>query len=251
MLREALAVFRRVALCRQCFGSVRGLAVALTERVPGVSGRRLGALSFGRAPVFLRAGTNDLEVYRDVVLQNDYELPLDSSPSVIVDAGAHIGLASIWFATKYPSASIIALEPEAGNYDTLVRNTASYPNIRPVRAALWGASAEMDVIDSGDGTWGFRVEQGAAEGGTSSLTGVTVTEVMQQFDVEHIDLLKVDIEGAEVEVFSDCGAWIERVDRVVIELHDRFRPGCSRTFFAAVKDFSEESWIGENVLVAR
>ena len=45
--------------------------------------------------------------------------------------------------------------------------------------------------------------------------------------------------------------WLGQVDAICIELHDWFKAGCSRSFFAAVEDFSVEAWRGENVLVAR
>ncbi len=67
-------------------------------------------------PVYLRIDTSDFCAYRDVLIfrtkSYDPEIP-GFSPTTIVDAGAHIGMASILFALKYPSARIIAIEPES------------------------------------------------------------------------------------------------------------------------------------------
>ena len=83
------------------------------------------------------------------------------------------------------------------------------------------------------------------------VPAVTITELMRTFHVAKIDLLKVDIEGSEVEVFSNPDPWIRSVEVICLEPHDRFRPGCSRTFFKAVTDFPVELWRGDTVMVAR
>ena len=74
---------------------------------------------------------------------------------------------------------------------------------------------------------------------------------MSEYDLKWVDLLKVDIEGAEKEVFGSPDEWIGSVGAIAIELHDRFKPGCSRSFFAAVTAFPVEQTCGENVFVAR
>jgi hypothetical protein len=74
---------------------------------------------------------------------------------------------------------------------------------------------------------------------------------MEDYKVDRVNLLKLDIEGSEKEVFSNARPWIDRVDAISIELHDRFRPGCSRAFFGAVADFPTELRRGEKILVIR
>jgi hypothetical protein len=74
---------------------------------------------------------------------------------------------------------------------------------------------------------------------------------MSKHDLSWVDLLKVDIEGAEKEVFSSPDEWIGSVSAIAIELHDRLKMGCSRSFYAAVTAFPIEQRRGENVFVAR
>jgi Methyltransferase FkbM domain len=83
------------------------------------------------------------------------------------------------------------------------------------------------------------------------VNAITVADVIRDYNLDRIDLLKVDIEGSEKEAFADPGSWIALVDAICMEFHDRFKAGCSRSFFKAVEDFPVESWRGENVLVAR
>ena len=173
---------------------------------------------------------------------------------MIFDCGAHVGFTSIWFATRYPHARIIAVEPEGSNYDLLVQNVTPFSNVTAVQAALWSHSGVVAIDDPGSGTWGFqptRLERVAHP--VATVESLTVNDVMDRFGFEHVDLLKIDIEGAENEVFSDTGAtkWIDSVGVIEVELHDRFRPGCSRAFFSRVGDFGVEITRGMNTFVAR
>jgi FkbM family methyltransferase len=251
MLERAVSVRDRVVLYQRSFGRLRGIGVAVAGRLPRSTRRRFRAQGGGAGPILLRAGTEDVELYSQIMLDQQYECTLSRDPNVIVDAGAHVGLASIWFANRYPRALIVAIEPEAANFELLVANTAAYPNVHALQAALWVRDGELELQDPGCGTVGFRVSEGAPSDNRRVVRGVSLAGLMEQFSLDHVDLLKVDIEGAEVELFSECSSWIERVDGIVVELHDRFRPGGARAFFGAVGDFPIEQWKGENVFVAR
>src|ERR1022692_1367843 len=186
-------------------------------------------------PVFLRIDTSDLCAYRDVLIfrSKSYDPGIPGfSPGTIVDAGAHIGMASILFALKYPTARIIAVEPEPSNFAALVRNTAPYKTITPIQAALWREDGEVTLGASNAHLKGaFRI----VENGRQQVRAITMDTVMRETGIDSIDLLKVDIEGAEVEVFESC-PWIRNVRVIAIELHDRVRPGCSSVVKSAAND---------------
>lgn len=108
----------------------------------------------GRAPnrltgkhVFLRPGTADQEIYHGVFISREYDIDL-GAPLFIVDAGAHIGLSSVFFASKYPNATVIAIEPEPSNFEILLTNVSNYTNIQPVQAGLWSRKAHLRIQDS-------------------------------------------------------------------------------------------------------
>jgi Methyltransferase FkbM domain len=83
------------------------------------------------------------------------------------------------------------------------------------------------------------------------VRAVTIDEIIKEFGLGRIDLLKIDVEGSEKEIFDNSEAWISSVDVICVELHDRFKAGCSRSFFTAVTDFTIELRRNEDVLVAR
>jgi len=207
-------------------------------------------------PIWLRATSSDLVTYRHIFALQEYGFPVTKAPRVIVDAGANIGLASLYFANRFPDARVIAVEPAAGNVPLLKKNAAPYPHIQVVDAALWKENTELDLVDPGMGFWAFRtVEHDArpsgGRGAKHSVNAMTVNALLDTCGVDFIDVFKIDIEGAEVELFEHAASWLDRVGVIVIELHDRMRPGCSRTVFRATAGF-EVAWEqGEYVFLAR
>jgi len=204
----------------------------------------------------LRIPSSDVPAYKQVFIKKEYDFLVETQPAVIVDAGANIGLASIYFANKYPGAKIIALEPEQSNFELLKENVAPYPNIIPVQAALWHQNQELNVIDPGLGKWGFMTEtKGCLESIPGStchvVAAMTIDKVMKDYNLTRIDILKIDIEGAEREVFSDTSSWIEMVDSLIIELHERMKAGCNRSFYCGSNGFDNEWKQGENVYLSR
>jgi FkbM family methyltransferase len=188
-------------------------------------------------PVYLRIDTSDFCAYRDVLIfrtkSYDPAIP-EFNPKTIVDVGAHIGMTSISFALKYPAAKIIAIEPEPSNFAALVRNTGPYKAIIPIQAALWRQDGEVTLGPSDAHPKGaFAI----VENGVRRVRAVTMETAMREAGIDSIDLLKVDIEGAEIEVFESC-PWIANVRVVAIESHDRIRPQCSSVVKNAARDLN-------------
>lgn len=207
-------------------------------------------------PFRLRMLSSDVPTCWQVFIKQEYDFLVETQPKVIIDAGANIGLASIYFANKYPGAKIIAIEPELSNFELLKENVAPYPNVIPLQAALWHKNEEINLIDPGLGKWGFMTEmKNASEnivGDTChTVEAMTVDKIMKEYHLDKIDILKVDIEGAEKEVFGNTLPWIEKVDALIIELHERMKSGCNRSFYCGSNGFDNEWTQGENVYLSR
>ena len=225
-------------------GFVRGVCFIVSSRRGGeLVSLRIPGIS---APVHLRCRSADITVLEDTFLRGHYEFSLSAAPNVIVDAGAHIGLVSVLFANRYPQCRIISIEPEAGNFKLLCENTREYENITTVNAPLWFESAALNVNDPTVDNWAYRF----SSNGGGEANSVTVPQIMHDFNLDHIDLLKMDIEGAEKEVMENSRDWIDCVGAVAIELHDRFREGCGRAFRDAATCFPYEIAIGPNTVVS-
>ncbi len=208
------------------------------------------------APVYVRIPSSDVLTYWQVFVANEYAVEVNRTPEIIVDAGANIGLAAIYFANRFPHSTVIAIEPEDSNFEMLVRNSAPYENITPIHAALWNENKNISLVDPGLGNSGFMTEDVGERNRESpnsihSTRGMTVDRIMDEQGIEHIDILKIDIEGAEREVFGEPSRWITRVDSLIVELHERMKPGCTLSFSDAVEEFDTKWTQGENVVVSR
>ena len=99
-------------------------------------------------PIYIRNGSSDVHVYKEVIEKEEYDFISSHEPRVIIDAGANIGLAAVYFARKFPNAKIISIEPEKNNFFFLQQNTKNYPNIIVMQAALWDKVGEIELLDT-------------------------------------------------------------------------------------------------------
>jgi FkbM family methyltransferase len=200
-----------------------------------------------RHPVYIRIGTTDLSVLKQVLIERHYDFWLPINPTVIVDAGANIGLSAVFFANKYPNANVFALEPEEANFKLLERNVSAYPQIKAVRAALWSENKQICLVDPGVGEHGFQTldrDSGKCQH-RGLVPAITLDNLMRQAELRQIDVLKIDIEGAEKEVFRTSATWKDKVAAIMVELHDSVLPGCREAFLEATKEFSRRFGNGE------
>jgi FkbM family methyltransferase len=202
--------------------------------------------------VMVRLDTSDIKCLEQVFLDEEYWNPFSERPRVIVDAGANIGMSTLYFASKFPAAKVIAIEPESSNFQILQANCGKLKNVTLIHAAVWPNDEPLAVQDTSVDKWAFIVKK--SSGGTvgpGSVRSVTIPDILRRFGIEEVDLLKLDIEGAELDLFSSrADEWIDRIGTIAIELHDRFRPGCARALYSALggREFVQEVR-GENIFI--
>jgi FkbM family methyltransferase len=132
----------------------------------------------------------------------------------------------------------------------MLKNVASYSNISCLNTAIWHTNKNLAVYDCGHGEYGFRVTEEDQEA-IGNVASITIDDIIAKYDLQTIDILKVDIEGAEKELFScNYENWLPRVRCIIIELHDSFKPGCASSFFKAIasRDYTMYSK-GDNITV--
>ena len=155
-----------------------------------------------------------------------YGVAAEASQPLIVDCGANIGASPLWFALQFPEARIVAIEPERENFELLRRNLAGHTNVRPLQAAVASASGSVPLYDPGWGAWGFRTETVRPDVPVvAEVAAVSVEDVLRAERGTAPFVLKVDIEGAEGELFSRNTAVFSAFPVVIVELHDWMRPG--------------------------
>jgi FkbM family methyltransferase len=221
--------------------------------------------------ISLREGTSDWLTFDQIFVNEDYNLKvlkkypellalykdacLKGTP-LIVDAGANIGLSSLYFHHIWPESQIVAIEPSEENFAVLSRNTQNLPHFQALLAGIASKGLRLKLVDPDAEHNAFTTEllEPGSEGG---ITAVTVPELLQKFPPEKgfcPFILKIDIEGAEADLFSENVDWIKAFPILIIELHDWLYPGkgTTRNFLRAIsaedRDFI---YLGENVFSIR
>lgn len=224
MLKTLRAIHRRLGLKYRFDRGVRyirrfGASGALATRrrlwTPGGTPQELTVPGIPH-PVTIRAGTADASTFEKMFVWNDYDLDYPARVKTVIDAGANIGLSAVFFANRFPEATIVAIEPERENFELLRRNTQTYPRVVPLHAALWSENTTLTLSNPDDRVDSYRFDPGAAGDAVQALT---VDSVLERFGLDSADVLKIDIEGGEKAVFRSAGAWIGRVRMFIVELH--------------------------------
>ena len=184
-------------------------------------------------PIWLRPATTDWYVMEQIfidqgfslsrwpgherAIRSNYDRMLERGHTpVILDCGAHIGLAALWFAQQFLHARIFAVEPAQDNFELLRQNVSSHPNITPIHAAIWDRDTRVDLVNPDGEPWAWA----ARESGSGEVQTVTVRDLLQREPNGLPLIVKIDIEGGEIELFRSNVEWIEQTPLIVFELHD-------------------------------
>lgn len=203
-------------------------------------------------PLFLRPRTSDFKLFRNIFEKGEYDIDLPFTPSTIIDGGGNIGMAAIVFANRYPYAKIVTVEPEDSNFEMLQKNVAAYSNITPLKGGIWRTSSYLNIINPNSGKWAFRIEESASPSG-NSIKGFSIDDIIKRSKWKNADLVKLDIEGSEKEVFEHRpDTWLNSAKGLIIELHDWLKPNCSDAVYNAVNPYNFRKWeSGENIVFVR
>lgn len=207
----------------------RGLGVGcaakirLLEAVPAAAPKMYSlSLPGVKHVVWLRPGTTDLFVLQQIFLEEQYGcIPPNDQIRLIVDCGANVGFSSVYFLNRFPNARVIAVEPDPENAAVCRRNLEPYGERASVRqTAIWSHPTMLTVEHGvfGDGReWAVSVRE-ARDGDSVVIQAIDMGSLIGGAD--SVDLLKVDIEGSELQLFGrGVERWLPRVRNLLIELH--------------------------------
>jgi FkbM family methyltransferase len=224
--------------------------------------RKIGIHADGVGTVVIRGGDSDVLTLRQVFVerQYDFERPrwlrkrilaryreiIDAGGKpIIVDAGANIGAASLWFWSKFPEACIVAVEPDPENAAILRENLADRSTMVVMEAAI-GAERGHVAVQRGEFSWAVRTERSS-----SGIPMVTIEDAFTASGGDTPFIVKIDIEGFEEELFAKNLEWIDKCCAIFVEPHDWMlaRRHSSRTFQQAMAHHAFKVCIrGENLL---
>ena len=197
----------------------------------------------GMGSAHVRPGTSDIPVLEATCIRRDDDIVgLPDDCDIIVDLGANVGLASIVLAHRYPQATIVAVEPARDNFHLLTRNVLERPRIIAVEAAIAPCDGLVDPRDSvvsgeKSQSWADRTRERGTGLGRYTVEALSIPTLMRRYGLGFVDVLKIDIAGAEHALFAEnTAAWLPRVRSIVIETHERLVPGTDALVTAVLRE---------------
>lgn len=233
---------------------VRHFGPAILQRImqhPDPRGYTSAKSRFG--PFFIRRSETDMKVLRQIFIGREYDLDRFPQGAVvrrtyegllqrnkiplIIDAGANAGFATRFFAAAYPEAHIISVEPDPANAALCRANTAELRRVDVIEAAV-GCQPGCVTVERNDGyAWSSRTHRSDA-----GLPVVTIADLQSSVSGSDLLIVKIDIEGFELDLFSKSTEWVTQTCAVIVEPHDWMLPeagssqALQRVMFAETRD---------------
>ncbi len=190
--------------------------------------------------VQLRSATNDVGVFSTVFTSDAYDLSTfpcwpeltaacaNLRLPVVLDLGANVGYVALALHLQLPRARILAVEPEAANFEQLCRNVAGIEEILPLRAAVASHSGFATITNPDTNSTGFQTAL-SSNCLPGSVPAYSISELWKIAAAGQNDftplLVKMDVEGAERDLFAPGCDWLQRTPLLIVEAHDFWYPG--------------------------
>ncbi len=151
---------------------------------------------------------------RESIFQNEiYQFKSKSESPLILDGGANVGLSIRYFKKIYPKSRIIGFEPDPKIFKVLERNCRELEGVELHACALWKENGFLNFNSEGS-------DAGTLMDTDRAKTKIQVPTIrLRDYLQESVDFLKLDIEGAEGEVLSDCAERLNQVSNLFVEYH--------------------------------
>jgi FkbM family methyltransferase len=168
--------------------------------------------------------------WHDIFIDGALEYRADSAAPRILDCGGNLGLASLFFMRRFPSAQITAYEADPALFRMLRANLDANgaADVEAVHAALWTSNGRVTFQAEGSDSGMIGTLSGAVNGTTVDVPSLRLRDLIERDPNGRIDLLKLDIEGAEDAVLADCEPVLHRIGAIVMDLHE-FDPADRQT----------------------
>lgn len=162
---------------------------------------------------------NELIALEEIFVDGEYAgVDYQDDPTTIVDLGANIGQAALWYRSRFPAAQILCVEPDPHTFSTLRRNLCNDPLVTLRHAAITAEDGLISILRAPlDGSWATRVVN-AGPADLEQVAGLTLRTLLDEHNLTTVDILKVDIEGVEHQALGHSAA-LECAQLVIGEIH--------------------------------
>src|ERR1700759_3176273 len=196
-------------------------------------------------PLSLRNGRSDPFFFGQIFLDQEFAPVRGLDVSTVIDLGGNAGLASVWFLNVFPRARVVTLEANPDNYPSLEANLHPYGDrATVVKGGVWWRRTALALVRRQNEGDAHVREAAPGDNPDDLMEGWDIPALMELAGFTRIDLLKIDIEGAEVDLLlKDAERWLPQVRNLSIELHG---PECEAALERALAPYTyQRQMLGE------
>jgi len=165
--------------------------------------------------LFIPDSASFLSMYKEIIEKEIYKFYTTSKNPYIIDCGANIGLSIIYFKKIFPNARIVAFEPDKKIFNLLKKNIQSFnlKNIKLIQKGVWSKKSTMNFYS--EGADAGRIVTNTHINNTNKIYTIKLNDFLNKI----VDFLKIDIEGAEVDVLENSKDKLSNVKNLFVEYH--------------------------------
>lgn len=190
---------------------------------------------------------SDLQVFNQLILKKEYFEAIDLiksngiNPISMLDAGANIGLATIYFKAFFPNLKVLAVEPSQQVYERMRHHILinKLKNVSSFNGAVWSKNTNLELDTSFRDKQDWSIRTISKKGKGAEIEALSIPSLMTRMNLQTLDILKMDIEGAESEIFANIETveeWLSKVKCLIVEIHDEFN--CREQILETLKSFN-------------
>jgi FkbM family methyltransferase len=163
--------------------------------------------------------TEDLVIFEEVFLRENYRFKNFNNITTIIDLGAHIGFTSLFIYYNFGiNGKMICVEPSSSNFKLLELNLKGIPNVFLENYAISSNGLKV-YFDESLSSYNYKISKDKS---FKEIKTKTISSLVDKYHLKSIDFIKIDIEGSEEELFSDNKNWIKIVRNLAIEIHHNY-----------------------------
>lgn len=169
-------------------------------------------VKIGSSTITYRKSEEVVHAYREIFRDGIYTFRSSTDKPLILDCGAHIGMSVVFFKQLFPGGRIIAFEPDKESFNLLSENAKQFSGVTLEQKAVWIHNNGVVFEQRGDMSSHIDTTTGAT-------TGAIASARLYDYLDQPVDMLKMDIEGAEIDVLKDCKDRLHNVKNMFVEFH--------------------------------
>lgn len=175
-------------------------------------------ISFFKSKITIPDCRSFIPQFEDIFVEKNYKFNTDSKYPIIIDCGANVGLSSMFFHNEFPNAKIYAFEADPKIFRYLENNISkcNCSNVKVFNQAVWIEDGKVNLSSEGADSGSIVYNEKSI-----SVKSFRFSDYLEKFD--KIDMLKMDIEGAEFDVLMDCSNQLSRIQNIFIEFHSHIK----------------------------